>query len=198
MTALRLMLASASPRRKDLLQQLGLSPEIAVADIDETPLADEPADRYVMRLARAKGQVIADRCSNTGDAADTVIVAADTIIALQGNLLGKPQSKQDAFSMWQQMSDGCHEVLTAVAVFSPQGCDVVLNRNQVVFSAIDAAAMDAYWETGEPQDKAGAYAIQGYAAAWVKEITGSYSGIMGLPLYETAALLKQHGVKTLL
>lgn len=192
MSSPRLILASASPRRQALLRQLGLEADVITADIDETPLPDEAAERYVERLAQAKAETVAGRFPKA------VIIAADTIIALDGNLLGKPRSKEDAMRMWRQMSGREHWVLTAVAVTGPQGDAVVLNRNRVVFAELGDESMEAYWQTGEPEDKAGAYAIQGYAACWIKYIEGSYSGIMGLPLYETAELLHHQGIKTLL
>ena len=183
----RLILASASPRRKLLLQQLGISADVHVADIDETTMAGEAASDYVLRLSEEKAQAVA------GQYPDDRVLAADTIVVLDGDLLGKPQSKEQAFSMWRRMSGQQHQVLTAVSLFYQGKIYSCISYNDVLFAAITEESMQAYWQTGEPVDKAGAYAIQGYAAVWIKEIQGSYSGIMGLPLYETAKLLSDSG-----
>ncbi len=184
----QLILASASPRRKHLLQQLGVDATVCTANIDESPLDGELAADYVKRLASCKAEAVASLYPNA------MVLGADTIIALEGNLLGKPLSKEHAFEMWKAMFNKWHEVLTAVALCSEGSCRVVLNANKVWFSEMSEEDMQSYWDTGEPSDKAGAYAIQGYAARWIKEIRGSYSGIMGLPLYETAELLNEAGM----
>ena len=183
-----LILASASPRRKQLLEQLGVVATICSTDIDETPQEGELAADYVRRLASCKAETVALLNPNA------IVLGADTIIALEGNLLGKPLSKQHAFDMWNMMSGKWHQVLTGVSVFANGESRTVLNSNDVLFCELSEKSMQTYWESGEPADKAGAYAIQGYAARWIKEIRGSYSGIMGLPLYETAELLKEAGM----
>jgi septum formation protein len=188
-----LILASASPRRRQLLAQIGIEPaEVINADIDESPLLNEPAGDCVKRLAITKAKCVAASRINA------IVIAADTLIACDGMILGKPDSREDAFRLWDMLSGRKHQVLTAVAVSKNGEVHTLLNTSEVEFTEITPESMEAYWQTGEPKDKAGAYAIQGLAAVWIKEIRGSYSGIMGLPLYETALLLKQVGIKTLL
>ena len=186
-----LILASASPRRLQLLQQIGLEPVVVTADVDETPLAHESAIDCVQRLALLKARAIAEQYPQA------IVIAADTIGLLDDRLLLKPRDFADAKSMWQAMSGNSHSVMTAVAVVADGYEKVILQRSEVFFDTISDAAMQAYWQTGEPQDKAGAYAIQGMAAVWVKKIEGSYSSIMGLPLHETAMLLEPLGCRVL-
>lgn len=193
-TMLPLILASGSPRRLELLEQIGLYPRVVTADIDESPVAGEAVDVFVQRLALEKAQKVA----SLPEAGAAVILAADTVGVLNNELLLKPRSKAHAFAMWTAMSNQWHEVLTAIAVVADDQHKVLLHRSNVRFATVSPAAMEVYWQTGEPQDKAGAYAIQGRAAVWVERIEGSYSSIMGLPLYETAALLKQFGCADLL
>lgn len=187
-----LVLASASPRRKELLAQIGVRPALIVsADIDETPLPGElPAD-CVMRLARLKALKVGT-CYP-----EAVVLAADTIVVSNDSILGKPGSRENALEMWRQLSGRRHQVMTAVAVSCSGGINSALSVSTVQFSDLSAGAMEAYWAGGEPADKAGAYAIQGHAAVWIREISGSYSGIMGLPLFETARLLQQAGLAVL-
>ncbi len=161
---------------------------VAIADIDERAHPGEnPAD-YVMRLAQAKAARVAEWFPGA------VVLGADTIVVQDGRLLGKPKDRNDAFSMWQAMSGKSHQVLTAVAVVQGKEAECRLSSSEVVMARITPEAMDAYWKTGEPADKAGGYAIQGLAARWIREIHGSYSGIMGLPLFETAELLNRAGI----
>lgn len=193
MMAKEIILASASPRRRQLLAQIGIEPMVVTnADIDETPLLNEQANDCVKRLAIAKAQHIA--VMNP----DAIVIAADTLIACDGHILGKPVSRENAFRLWQALSGRKHQVLTCVAVSYDGEVHALVNTNEVEFAELSRESMEAYWQTGEPADKAGAYAIQGLAAVWIREIHGSYSGIMGLPLYETALLLKHAGIKTLL
>lgn len=193
MTAQKIVLASASPRRRQLLAQIGIEPaEVINADIDESPLPNEQASDCVKRLAIDKAKVIAASRTNA------IVIAADTLIACDGIILGKPDSKENAFQLWKALSNRKHQVFTCVAVCKDGEVQALLNINDVEFANITPESMEAYWQTDEPKDKAGAYAIQGLAAVWIKEIRGSYSGIMGLPLYETALILKHAGIKTLL
>ncbi|NRB37639.1 MAG: septum formation protein Maf [Pseudomonadales bacterium] len=178
-----LILASASPRRLQLLQQIGLNPVVKIADIDETPLPGESPETCVQRLALAKAKKVAAQYP------DAVVIAADTFGTLGDELLVKPSDFLDAKAMWQKMSGNWHEILTAVAVVSADSEQLILQKSRVLMGDISEAQMQLYWQTGEPQDKAGAYAIQGLAAIWVKQIEGSYSSIMGLPLHETAKML---------
>jgi septum formation protein len=189
-----LYLASASPRRRELLAQVGLVPEIVVQDIDESQLAGESPETYVTRLARQKAQAALrdPRCRQP-----LPVVAADTTVVCAGQLLGKPATLAEARRMLQLLSGRTHQVLTAVAVARRDECDVALVATQVRFRELSDAEIDAYWATGEPRDKAGAYAIQGLAAMFIIRIDGSYSGVMGLPLFETLQLLRRFGVSPL-
>jgi septum formation protein len=128
------------------------------------------------------------------DSGGAPVLAADTAVVLDGRILGKPAGMNDAIAMLLQLSGRAHEVLTAVAMRTAAGIEVKVSHSMVTFRPIDSSEASAYWETGEPTDKAGAYAIQGYAAIFISDLKGSYSGVMGLPLFETAALLKAAGV----
>jgi septum formation protein len=184
-------LASASPRRRELLRQIGVSFRLVGTELDETPMAGEAPAGYVSRLALAKADAGWQRSRDFGDAP---VLAADTAVVLDGRILGKPQDKTDAATMLLELSGRTHQVLTAVAVRSAAGNEVKISESLVAFRPVDAAEAAAYWNTGEPRDKAGGYAIQGYAAVFIADLKGSYSGVMGLPLFETAALLKAAGV----
>jgi septum formation protein len=184
-------LASGSPRRRELLQQIGVSFRVIGADLDETALQGESALAYVSRLAQAKAAVGWERSRDSGDAP---VLAADTAVVLDGRILGKPSGMNDAIAMLLDLSGRTHEVLTAVALRSSSGIEGKVSRSTVTIRSIDPREARAYWQTGEPSDKAGAYAIQGYAAIFIADLKGSYSGVMGLPLFETAALLEAAGV----
>jgi septum formation protein len=179
-------LASGSPRRRELLRQIGVSFQVIGADLDETALQGESALAYV-----SKASVGWERTRDLGGAP---VLAADTAVVLDGRILGKPAGLNDAMAMLLQLSGRTHEVLTAVALRTPAGIEGKVSRSSVTFRSIDAREARAYWETGEPSDKAGAYAIQGYAAIFISDLQGSYSGVMGLPLFETAELLEAAGV----
>jgi septum formation protein len=184
-------LASGSPRRRELLLQIGVPFQVVAAAVDEGVLPGEPPAAYVMRLAAAKADAGWER--NRG-AAPIPVLAADTAVVLDGKILGKPSNQEDAGDMLQQLSGRTHAVLTAVALRAPEGTQSRLSRSEVTFRDIAAGEALAYWETGEPCDKAGAYAIQGRAAIFISDLRGSYSGVMGLPLFETAELLSRAGV----
>ena len=184
----RIILASSSPRRKELLEQVGLKFEIFSPDIDESVCIGESADHYVQRLAQQKAQAILAQFP------DAIVIAADTSLVLDHKIIGKPESKQHAFEIWTALSDRQHDVLSGVCVLSSQ-CDPntvqsMVVRTQVYFQKLSQLDMEQYWATGEPIGKAGAYAIQGYAAQFIPRIEGSYSNVVGLPLYETLQLLK--------
>jgi septum formation protein len=183
-------LASSSPRRRELLQQIGVRFRLIGTELDESPLQDETPPAYVSRLAAAK----AEAGWQSRDLADAPVLAADTAVVLDGIILGKPKDKNDAENMLRQLSGRTHQVLTAVAVRSAAGNEIRVSRSLVTFRSIEPAEAVAYWDSGEPRDKAGAYAIQGYAAVFIADLKGSYSGVMGLPLFETAELLKSAGV----
>ena len=189
-------LASRSPRRRELLSQIGVRYQLLLfrarpgepADVDEAPLAGEAPDAYVVRVARAKAEAGWRRMLQRNLPPGPVL-AADTTVAIEGRIYGKPAGRDDAAAMLRAFSGRTHEVLTAVAVKNDDWLDAVLSRSQVRFKALSEDELAAYVASGECDDKAGAYAIQGRAARFVAELHGSYSGVMGLPLYETAQLL---------
>jgi nucleoside triphosphate pyrophosphatase len=187
-------LASGSPRRRELLQQIGVSFRLIGTELDETPLPGEAPVGYVSRLAAAKADAGWQLSRDLGLAPNAPVLAADTAVVLDGKILGKPQDRNDAENMLLKLSGRAHQVLTAVAVRSAAGNEIKVSQSWVTFRAVDAAEAAAYWNTGEPRDKAGAYAIQGYAAIFIADLKGSYSGVMGLPLFETAALLNAAGI----
>jgi septum formation protein len=184
-------LASGSPRRRDLLQQIGVPFRVVGTAVDETVREAEEAPAYVLRLAAAKADA---GWKSSRDAADAPVLAADTAVVLDGKILGKPVDRQDAVGMLRRLSGRTHEVLTAVAMRTAAGLASRISRSEVTFRPLLAAEAEAYWETGEPRDKAGAYAIQGLAAIFIADLRGSYSGVMGLPLLETAELLSKAGL----
>lgn len=183
--ARRIILASQSPRRKELLQQVGLTFDIVVADIDESVQANEPADAYVLRVASDKALTVARQYP------DAIVIAADTTVSIDDQILTKPLDLQDAIRMWRLLSGRTHTVKTTVVMCCSNKIWHDTVTTQVDFKDLTDTEMFAYWQTGEPQDKAGGYAIQGRAAAWVKRIEGSYSNVVGLPLYETLQLFAQ-------
>lgn len=183
----RLILASASPRRQDLLVQIGVPFDVLAQDIDETPLPDEIPEIYVQRMATEKAAAALTA------APAAVVLAADTTVVCDGLVLGKPVDEADAVAMLQRLSDRQHQVLTAVTIADGSRSRQALSRSEVTFRAISETEARAYWQTGEPRGKAGAYAIQGMGAVFVAGLQGSYSGVMGLPLFETAALLAEFG-----
>jgi septum formation protein len=185
----KLVLASASPRRLDLLRQIGIEPDIVdPADIDETPLRDELPRLHAGRLARAKAETVRSRHP------DAIILAADTVVACGRRILGKPETEAVARAFLTLLSGRRHRVIGAIVVINPNGNistrEVV---SQVLFKRLSKFEVAAYLATGEWQGKAGGYAIQGKAAAFVAWMAGSYSNVVGLPLYETAQLLTGHG-----
>ncbi|HDR8955733.1 Maf family protein [Burkholderia vietnamiensis] len=192
-----LYLASQSPRRQELLQQIGVRFELLLprpdedAEALEAELAGEAADAYVQRVTVAKAEAARARLVASGKPAAPVLVA-DTTVTIDGAILGKPADADDALAMLTRLAGREHEVLTAVAVIGADGALLppALSRSSVRFTAAPRDAFERYVETGEPFGKAGAYAIQGRAAEFVERIAGSHSGIMGLPLFETAALLR--------
>jgi septum formation protein len=183
-----LRLASASPRRRELLTQIGVPHVVTGAHIDESALAGESPRAYVQRLARTKALAVWERDPSLP------VLAADTSVVLEGVVFGKPRDRDDALHMLAALSGRTHEVLTAVALASRSGVALRLSESSVTFRALTPAECSAYWETGEPRDKAGAYAVQGLAAVFIESLAGSYSGVMGLPLFETAQLLQAAGV----
>ena len=179
-------LASRSPRRAELLRQIGIEFTVQVCDIDETRLASESPVEYVCRMATTKARVVAEQLSGLQGA---VVLAADTTIALDGATIGKPADQSQCCSILQQLSARQHLVLSAVALAIQGDVRLRLSQNRVSFRTLSAQEIESYCATGEPMDKAGAYAIQGKAAQFIEHLEGSYSAVMGLPLYETAELL---------
>jgi len=181
-------LASASPRRRQLLELIGVPHVVTPADIDETRRANEAGPDYVARLAGEKAAAI--RRMHT----DLPVLAADTTVDVGGEILEKPQSEDDAIRMLSLLSGREHQVHTGLCAVSGRAPSVVVSSTEVRFRRISLNEMRAYWASGEPQGKAGAYAIQGLGAVFVEKVNGSYSGVMGLPLFETARILATHGV----
>lgn len=180
-----IVLASASPRRRELLLQLGVPHEVLAVDVDETPAAGEDARQLATRLAAAKARAGFER-----DSAARPVLGSDTVVVVDGVVYGKPVDRHDGLRMLAALSGRTHQVMTAVALASSAGVVQALNCTDVTMRVITDAEAAAYWETGEPQGKAGGYAIQGRGAVFIEHIRGSYSGVMGLPLYETAQLLQ--------
>ncbi|WP_312702916.1 Maf family protein [Stutzerimonas nitrititolerans] len=185
-----LFLASASPRRRELLTQIGVPFELLSITLDETPLPAERPEAYVQRLAREKALA---GWAAVGD--DSVaVLGADTTVVIDERILGKPADRAEGLLMLESLSDRDHHVLTAVALATRGACEVRLVTSRVRFRRIERAEAEAYWASGEPCDKAGGYAIQGWGAVFVAELRGSYSAVVGLPLCETAQLLDQAGI----
>lgn len=181
-----IVLASASPRRRELLDQLGVVHEVVPADVDETAAPGEAPGLLVLRLARAKAQAGLQR-----EGGARAVLGADTIVVLKGEVFGKPRDRDDAVRMLVALGGCEHQVMTAVAVATPGGgMRDALSVTGVRMRPISAVEAAMYWDSGEPAGKAGAYAIQGLGAMFIEHIAGSYSGVMGLPLYETARLLQ--------
>ncbi len=173
-------LASASPRRHQLLAQIGVKYQVLALDVDETAAPGEAAVDYVQRVSLAKA---AAGRAMLGARPQAPVLAADTTVVLDGKILAKPIDAADGLRMLLALSGRVHEVLTAVALATSRGLESRLCRSRVTFRAIGPEEAQAYWDTGEPRDKAGGYAIQGCAAVFVAQLEGSYSGVMGLPLY---------------
>ena len=189
--SMELLLASASPRRRELLQQIGVPFRVVNHGVSEAVEPGETPRDYVLRTARDKAADVSSRLAADRRA---VVLAADTIVVLDGEILGKPRDGDDAQRILERLSARTHTVYTAVAVHSSAGREAIVSESQVTFRALAAHEIRAYWASGEPEDKAGAYAIQGFGAVFINRIEGSYSGVVGLPLCETAELLQRHGV----
>jgi septum formation protein len=187
----QIILASASPRRSALLDQIGVRYRVKPVDVDETPLLNETPEAYVRRVASEKA-LLAARL----DAGGLPVLAADTAVIVDGEILGKPQHRDDALAMLGKLSGRTHQVYSAVSLHAQQHWQA-LSVTDVTFRDIGEREMQAYWQSGEPRDKAGAYAIQGLGAVFVQSISGSFSGVVGLPLFETAALLHVAGISVL-
>jgi septum formation protein len=183
-----LTLASVSPRRRELLGQIGVAHVVSAADIDETAQPGEAPADYVVRMACAKARALRER------GAQLPVLAADTIVVIDGLILGKPRDRADALAMLGRLAGRTHQVLTAVALATAGGVAFRVSSSEVRLRAVSPAECAAYWESGEPRDKAGGYAIQGRGALFIEHLSGSFSGVMGLPLYETGQLLAAAGI----
>lgn len=195
-------LASRSPRRHELLQSLGVKFEPLLfregarqdAETREDTLAGESADDYVLRVTRLKARAGWLRVLMRKGLTRKPVLAADTTVAVAGEILAKPTDREDAVRMLRLLSGTRHRVLTAVALAFEQRLELAMSESLVTFTTLDDARIAGYVDSGEPFDKAGAYAIQGRAGAFVERLEGSYTGVMGLPLYETARLLREFGL----
>ena len=192
MSEVRLVLASASPRRRELLDQLGVQYSSHPADIDETRSPGEAPADYVQRMAREKAQAVAAQYPGPA----TVVLAADTTVLIDDDVLGKPRDHFDGLAMLARLSGRSHSVMTAVCLHSTAGISCELVATQVEFIQLSRDICESYLATDEPWDKAGGYGIQGLAGAFVRAIHGSYSNVVGLPLGETWQLLRAHGIAT--
>jgi septum formation protein len=186
MAPVHILLASASPRRSALLTQIGVSHLIRPVVVDESPKNGEPPLDYVLRLAKEKARALWD---DLPAKQRLPVLAADTVVALDDLLFGKPRSRADGIAMLKRLAGRSHSVHSAVALIREGGLSVRVSSSRVSFRSIEYGELEQYWGTGEPEGKAGGYAIQGRAAIFVTHLEGSYSGVMGLPLYETWELL---------
>ena len=183
-------LASKSPRRRELLEQIGLSYEVVEGEIDETPVPNETPEVYVERLAIAKSRAGYNSVMSKSGVVSAPVLGSDTTVTIDGEVLGKPRTAEHAREMLERLSGRQHHVLTAIALtVAPTRVRSAVSSTSVQFRPLQTQEIDAYWATGEPADKAGAYAIQGKASVFVTRINGSYSGVVGLPLYELHHLL---------
>lgn len=183
------ILASASPRRRELIEQLGLKPVVKSADIDETPHTGEDTRDYVLRLSLGKARKVADQMASSD-----IVIGADTVIDYNGQILGKPHCLQQSVDMLSKLSAHTHQVLTGVTVIAGDRRESLAVETSVTMCRITEKEIHAYWLSGEPRGKAGSYAIQGKGARFVESISGSYSNVVGLPLFETAAMLASFGI----
>jgi septum formation protein len=185
-------LASASPRRRELLEQIGVRYRLLQVDVPEVPQPGEVPEMYVLRVALEKAR--AGRAALTADD-NMPVLGADTEVVIDGEVLGKPAGREDALAMLARLSGREHQVMSAVALIGTDGEEQSrLSVSSVRFRIVSRAEAEAYWQSGEPRDKAGGYAIQGLGALFIERLEGSYSGVMGLPLFETAELLEWVGI----
>ena len=185
-----LCLASSSPRRQEILEALGLEFLVKEIEVNEDRLANETPQQMVLRLAAAKARAAEVEAS-------CLVIGSDTVVVLGDEVLGKPRNRDEAVAMLLRLSGRRHCVLTGVALLGPGGMQTALSSTDVYFREISRDEALAYWHSGEPRDKAGAYGIQGLGGAFVEAIKGSYSGVVGLPVFETARLLQDAGIDVL-
>ena len=189
----RLVLASGSPRRAELLKQLGLTFDVVIPRVNEQPLAGEDPISLVIRLARAKAATV----RQSRDVSSDVVLAADTVVVVDGTILGKPENRDQGIGMLNMLSGNTHCVVSGVAIESENDSDFFHVETKVRFRTLTNEEAARYWQSGEPADKAGGYGIQGMGAIFVAAIQGSYTNVVGLPLAETAATLKNFGIDCL-
>ncbi|MGZ4969579.1 MAG: Maf family protein [Methylobacter sp.] len=187
MTA-QIILASASPRRKELLDQIKVAYRVYPVDLDETPLTNEMPLDYVQRMAAEKSAACVAQLGGS-----LPVLAADTAVVMEGLIMGKPKDRDDALSMLMRLSGKMHRVYSAVSLRGREHGQAV-SITEVTFRSLTECEIEAYWQSGEPADKAGSYAIQGLGGVFVESINGSFSGVVGLPLFETAELLSRQGI----
>ena len=188
-----LYLASGSPRRRELLTQIGVPFQLLKVNVDESLRLGEAPLEYVQRLAAEKARAGFEVVLHDG-LASAPVLGADTSVVIDGMILGKPANRRESIDILLALSGRSHDVITAIALATPLGVKVTHSRTEVNFRTISEEEAGAYWDTGEPADKAGAYGIQGLGAVFVERIKGSYTGVVGLPLFETARLLQEAGV----
>lgn len=195
-----LVLASASPRRKELLGHLVREFQVCPADIDETPYTNESPEEYVLRMAKEKALAVSTMLLTQNDSPSrSLVLASDTSVVVDDQILGKPENLDDALIMLRKLSGRTHQVMTSLCLYDAyrnhmQQTNVISN---VTFREISDVEIRQYWQSGEPVDKAGSYAIQGLGSVFVKALSGSYSAVVGLPLYETAQMLALFGIHSL-
>lgn len=191
-----IVLASASPRRLELLEQIGWSPMVLPVDIDESVDTGEAPTDYCLRMAAEKSVAAQQNIQTNWPEIALPIITADTIVVVDNQILGKPANQEDALLTLIKLSGREHQVYSALSVYAAGKTVHRISANSVKMAHISRAQMTAYIATGEPMDKAGAYGIQGFAAIWIEKIIGSYSSIMGLPLFETTAALDELGIQS--
>lgn len=188
---MRIVLASASPRRKQYLSYLGLPFEVVVPDVDESTVDGESPQQLVMRLSKLKAKAVSQRLSDS----EAVIIAADTVVAYKGHVLGKPQNDDDAFNMIKMLQGDTHEVYTGCTILKGDRISNFAVSTKVTFASLDDELIRTYVNSGESRDKAGSYALQGIAAMLIQKVEGSVSTVVGLPICEVREVLKEFGVK---
>ena len=188
---MRIVLASASPRRKQYLSYLGLPFEVVVPDVDESTVDGESPQQLVMRLSKLKAKAVSQRLSDS----EAVIIAADTVVAYKGQVLGKPQNDDDAFNMIKMLQGDTHEVYTGCTILKGDRISNFAVSTKVTFASLDDELIRTYVNSGESRDKAGSYALQGIAAMLIQKVEGSVSTVVGLPICEVREVLEEFGVK---
>lgn len=188
---MRIVLASASPRRKQYLSYLGLPFEVVVPDVDESTVDGESPQQLVMRLSKLKAKAVSQRLSDS----EAVIIAADTVVTYKGQVLGKPQNDDDAFNMIKMLQGDTHEVYTGCTILKGDRISNFAVSTKVTFASLDDELIRTYVNSGESRDKAGSYALQGIAAMLIQKVEGSVSTVVGLPICEVREVLKEFGVK---